>query len=99
MYKERLKDWKFTKNLKRNKALHITREAAKRQGKATEVLIGGHPVPMSRVQRSVGRHMAQAGVAPGEFHTSLWHSPMWELHDILIKRSLNSRCADTGERI
>lgn len=69
MYKERFRDWKFVKNLKRNKVLHITRETAKRHGRITEVLVGGHPVPMSKVQRSMGRQMAQADIIAGKFRT------------------------------
>jgi hypothetical protein len=55
-YKEKLKEWGYTKNLTRRQGTFIGKKAAQRRqkhGKKTEFRIRGSLVPQNKVERTV----------------------------------------------
>ncbi|KEZ43297.1 hypothetical protein SAPIO_CDS4741 [Scedosporium apiospermum] len=64
LYKDRLRSWGFSKNLKQAHVRDIVQQTKLRHGRDTEVIVAGQKVALDRVQRSYDRLPAVEAKAP-----------------------------------
>lgn len=55
MYKDRLAEWGFRKNLKKDTVKRIMRETQRREGRETEIRVRGTVVPLNRIRKKYDR--------------------------------------------